>query len=82
MTAGAETRIRPDMVRLGASLFSRRLTFGPTGNLGVRHADRIDVTAVYRARPATRAVVHLHKLRSRHAAPAAAGRAAAAGATR
>jgi len=88
---------RRQIVHLGSSLFSRRLTFGRTGNISVRDGSDILVTptgaslgalepgalsvidergrhvdgpkpskeaflhaAVYRARPAAGAVVHLH----------------------
>jgi len=37
-------RIRTEIVELGASLFSRRLTFGRTGNLSVRVGDHLLVT--------------------------------------
>ncbi|GAA4667763.1 class II aldolase/adducin family protein [Amycolatopsis dongchuanensis] len=88
---------RQDVVDLGASLFTRRLTHGRTGNISVRDGDDILITptgsslgaltpdalsvidrdgehragprpskeaflhlAMYRARPAANAVVHLH----------------------
>lgn len=89
------SHLRDQVVALGASFFTRRLTFGRTGNISVRDGERILVTptgaslgaldelsvidaagrhrggpkpskeaflhaAVYRARPAAGAVVHLH----------------------
>ncbi|MDH2416096.1 3-oxo-tetronate 4-phosphate decarboxylase [Nocardioides sp. CER19] len=43
-TAASTATVRDDIVRLGASLFERTLTFGRTGNLSVRVSDRIIVT--------------------------------------
>ncbi len=71
MTAHAS--IRDDIVRIGASLFSRGLTHGSTGNISVRldasgrhiagdaaTKEAFLHTTMYAERPASGAVVHLH----------------------
>lgn len=39
-----ESAARESIVRMGASLFARRLTHGRTGNISVRYGDRIFIT--------------------------------------